>query len=319
MSYKEINHKFNENKTKSVLHSKTKIEGTVNQQIIDKNISLVKIDLELKDDTSMDSNFSVDGIMFSFNLQGHSEHSSQISDFKLKNNTNDTNIILTKNEISKTTIQKGKIDMIGLVLKKDFIKKNLPESNGKDKLLNSLENNICHELLSSKKTSFHTQLLLNDIFSSSFVNNLNDMYVHSKILELLFLEFKNLYPKINSSLNISNLKLDEYDINAIKKAKEILMQNIQNPPSIVELAKLVRINDFKLKSGFKKIFNITPYNLLIEHRLDLAKKLLIDSDMSIGEIANKVGYKYNANFTVAFTKKFKILPKDIMKNRKYYY
>lgn len=319
MSYKEINHKFNENKTKSVLYSKTKIEGKVNQKIIDKNISLVKIDLELEDNISMDSNFTVDGIALSFNLKGRSEHKSQISNFKLINNTYDTNIILTKDEISKTIIQKGKIDMIGLLIKKDFITENLPESHGKEKLLNSLEKNICNELLNSKKTSFHTQLLLNDIFSSSFIDSLNDMYVHSKILELLYLEFKDLFPKINSFENIPNLKLDDYDINAIKQAKDILIQDIQNPPSIIELAKLVRINDFKLKSGFKKIFNITPYNLLIEHRLDLSKKLLTDSDMSIAEIANKVGYKYNANFTAAFTKKFRILPKDIMKSRKYYY
>ena len=50
-----------------------------------------------------------------------------------------------------------------------------------------------------------------------------------------------------------------------------------------------------------------------------AKKLLEQSEYDINEIALKTGYKYSYNFSNAFIKRFGIRPKDLMKNRKYYY
>jgi len=82
---------------------------------------------------------------------------------------------------------------------------------------------------------------------------------------------------------------------------------------------MVRVNDFKLKKGFKEVFQTTPYNLLLDYRLEYAKKLLAESDLSVGEISQKIGYKYTASFSAAFIKKYGVTPKSIMKSKKYYY
>ncbi len=86
-----------------------------------------------------------------------------------------------------------------------------------------------------------------------------------------------------------------------------------------ELARIVAINDLKLKVGFHKFFNETPYSVSVEGRLQESKKLLDSSELNINEISELVGYKYASNFTQAFLKKFGVLPKDLMKSRKYYY
>ena len=115
------------------------------------------------------------------------------------------------------------------------------------------------------------------------------------------------------------IKLDEYDIEAIKKAKAILIENLHNPPGIIELAKMVRINDFKLKVGFKAIFKTTPHQLLLEYKMELAMHLLQEGSMNISEIAKHLGYAHATNFTIAFKKRFGLKPIDIMKRREYYY
>ncbi len=94
---------------------------------------------------------------------------------------------------------------------------------------------------------------------------------------------------------------------------------MENPPSISELAKLVKLNEFKLKYGFKSFYNTTPYTLLFDYRMEKAKELLETSEYNINEISTIVGYKQSSNFTKAFCKKYGVLPKDIMKSRKYYY
>ena len=107
--------------------------------------------------------------------------------------------------------------------------------------------------------------------------------------------------------------LDDYDRSAILKAKEILLNNLQNPPSIVGLAKMVHLSEVKLKRGFKQIYKTSPYQLLVSHKMNLAKNMLQSGEYNINEIALQVGYKFANNFTNAFYKEFKIRPKDILK------
>lgn len=318
MSFKNMVYEFSNNRIDTMTFSDGKITGTMLEKKINKDIFLVKADIKFKENIIVESNAKIDGIILDFNIKGNIKYKSKISDFKLTTSDNMTDIQLMKDGITKSIAQKEEINKISLVIKKDFLSQNIPNSKIKDKLLNSLQQNICNEILSSKKTNYQTQLLLNQIFSSPFEEELNNIFIQSKVLEIIFLEFKELFGN-ESILKSNSLKLDDYDINSIKQAKEILIQNIQNPPSIIELSKLVKLNDFKLKKGFKEVFGITPYNLLIDYKLELAKKLLSDGNMNINEISQHIGYKFTQSFSTAFSKKFGILPKDLMKSRKYYY
>lgn len=198
---------------------------------------------------------------------------------------------------------------IRVVLDEEFLERNLKESQI-EKIFYSKEN---IKIFSFSPTTLSSEVIITDIFECTLLGGLRSIYIQSKALELLYLEILKL------KKDKDDVFLDKYDIDAIYKAKEILIENMQNPPSIVELAKRVCLNEFKLKKGFKQVFNTTPYKLLTQHKMNYAKKLLKSSDYNITEIANIVGYKFPNNFTYAFYSEFKINPKDIMKNRKYYY
>jgi len=319
MSLNDKTYKFNNNKPNTLVFLEDKISGKIEEKKFNENLFLIKANLNCKDDVLAYSNGTVDGFALSYNLQGQSDAKSRISDVNVKTKNNITNILLTKDENSSIALKKGEHNIVGIILKKDFFNTLLQSDRTKDKLLNLLQRKVCNELLISKSINYQIQLLLNDIINSPFDGELDDLFIQSKVLELIFLEFKSLFINQEELLNNKDIKLDNQDIQSIKQAKDILIQNIQNPPSIMELSKLVALNDFKLKLGFKKIFKTTPHNFLIEYKLTLARKLLIDGDMNINEISKHIGYKHTANFTTAFKKRFGINPKELMKTRKYYY
>lgn len=201
------------------------------------------------------------------------------------------------------------VKQVRLILSESFIERNLKESLS----VKYFHENKNLNLISFSPTSLASQFLLDDILNCSLKGELGTLYIQAKALELLTLELSKLEE------NSMEIVLDSYDKDAIYKAKEILIDNLKNPPSIVELAKKVHLNEFKLKKGFKQVFNTSPYKLLNEYKMNYAKNLLESSEYNISEVADIIGYKFSNNFTNAFYKQFKINPKELIKNRKYYY
>lgn len=195
------------------------------------------------------------------------------------------------------------IKQICLILNESFLKRNFKESLVEKYFYN--KQNL--QLLDFNLTSIESQFILNDILNCKLLGELGIIYKQGKILELLFLEISKL------GENEKIISLDDYDKNAILKAKEILLDNIQNPPSIVTLAKMVHISEVKLKKGFKQLYKASPYQLLLTHKMHLSKEMLLHGEYNINEVALRVGYKFASNFTNAFFKEFKIRPKDILK------
>lgn len=159
------------------------------------------------------------------------------------------------------------------------------------------------------------QSLINEIYTSPYEGLLNDLYIQSKTLEIVFLEIANL----EENQVLPKVKFNDFDIQAIKKAKEYLIQNYANPPSIKELSRIVRLNEFKLKYGFKIHFNITPYQFVLNYRLKQAKVMLESGELNVSEIAQITGYKHVQNFSNAFCKHFGMTPKSLNKNKTFYF
>ncbi len=81
--------------------------------------------------------------------------------------------------------------------------------------------------------------------------------------------------------------IKSYDIPYIVAAREMIDADPKRHLTITDLALQVGINTFKLKQGFKEIFNNTIHQYRLEVRLAIAKKLLEETDLTIEEIAYK--------------------------------
>ncbi|WP_201522980.1 helix-turn-helix domain-containing protein [Aliarcobacter butzleri] len=214
-----------------------------------------------------------------------------------------TTISLFENTQGFREFKDKQINQIRLILSESFLRRNFQKSLVEKYFFN--KQNL--QLIDFRLTSIQSQFLLNDILNCTLVDELANIYKQGKIFELLSLEISKLQK------NEDDIFLDDYDRSAILKAKEILLNNLQNPPSIVTLAKMVHLSEVKLKRGFKQIYKTSPYQLLVSHKMNLAKNMLESGEYNINEIALQVGYKFANNFTNAFYKEFKIRPKDILK------
>lgn len=134
------------------------------------------------------------------------------------------------------------------------------------------------------------------------------IFIQAKILELLSAQLEQFDAVYKQDPSSSFLK--SRDIDKIYLAKTFIEENMQTPCSLIELSRKVGLNDFKLKKGFKEIFGSTVFNYLTDFRMERAM-LLLKQKKTVSEVASEVGYKNPQHFTVAFKKKFGILPSNM--------
>ncbi|HEY0767337.1 MAG TPA: AraC family transcriptional regulator [Steroidobacteraceae bacterium] len=96
----------------------------------------------------------------------------------------------------------------------------------------------------------------------------------------------------------------------IHEAREYLALHYAQPPTIPQLARLVGINQTKLKSAFKQLLNVTIHEYVQQRRMEAAAQMLVEAELSVAEISYRVGYNYPANFSCAFKRYYGRLPRD---------
>lgn len=99
--------------------------------------------------------------------------------------------------------------------------------------------------------------------------------------------------------------------NKIAAAQDIIIQNLINPPVVVELADQVGLNKNKLQQGFRYCTGYTVAEYIRICRMEKALELLQDGTMTIAEVAARVGYQCAANFYKAFEKTFHVRPGEM--------
>jgi len=150
------------------------------------------------------------------------------------------------------------------------------------------------------------QNAVDKIFTTSYKGATRMMFLRSQVTELL----SHFFAKV-SSVDVSNNTIKKRDREKLYRAKEILSKNIDTPPSLNELSKLIGLNNYKLKKNFKELFGFPVYKYLQNERLNKAHELLSTDDVTIQEAAWSVGYESLSSFSNAFIKKFGFRPSEI--------
>jgi AraC-like DNA-binding protein len=137
------------------------------------------------------------------------------------------------------------------------------------------------------------------------------MYLEGKALEIaasILEQERNLQQGRRSLTNLSPEDLDR-----IHQAREILLQNLEQPPSLIQLSRAVGLNDNALKRGFKQVFGKPVFGYLLDYRMEQARQLLMSGELKGGEVMQQVGFRSRKYFAAAFRKKFGVNPKDYLK------
>ncbi|MGI2907294.1 helix-turn-helix transcriptional regulator [Tolypothrix sp. VBCCA 56010] len=140
------------------------------------------------------------------------------------------------------------------------------------------------------------------------------MYLQAKVLELMALQLVPILAAQNGLQPSPRLKPST--IARIHYAKEILSAHLENPPSLMELAQIVGVSDRTLQRGFRELFGKTAFSYLTEKRMELAEQLLRQGNITVAEVAHRVGYSEPRRFAEAFKRKFGIAPSGCLLGKK---
>ncbi|MEO0377207.1 MAG: AraC family transcriptional regulator, partial [Cyanobacteria bacterium P01_A01_bin.17] len=129
---------------------------------------------------------------------------------------------------------------------------------------------------------------IQQILHCPYTGLMQQLYLESKALELLTTQFSVWQDEQPGATSVF---LCSQDIEQLQQAKDILVKRAKQPPSLMDLARQVGLNDRKLNQGFRQLFGTTVFGYLQRHRMQQAQSLLHDSDLSIAKGAATVGYR----------------------------
>ncbi len=139
-------------------------------------------------------------------------------------------------------------------------------------------------------------------------------FIEAKLQELLSIILNRAMETCNEER--VEMTLGEDDVQKIKLARDILIEDLQNAPTIEQLSKKAGLNRQKLKTEFKQVFGKTIFQYLREERMQTAKCMLMAKDMTVQHVAREIGYENTGHFSRRFKEQFGYLPSEFQKNYK---
>ncbi|OQP47919.1 hypothetical protein A4H97_30405 [Niastella yeongjuensis] len=173
-----------------------------------------------------------------------------------------------------------------------------------EKVANGKEQELSRE---NMPISFAMHQCLQDIMNVKVSGGLKLLFLQSKCIELLTLQAQMYEDAARAPQTPSLILKPGHDTDSIHFAKDYLLQHAAQPPSLSELARIAGINEFKLKQGFKALFDNTVFGYLTDYKLTQARDLLV-ANVPIKDVADRLGYSSVQHFNSAFRKKFGVPP-----------
>ena len=152
-------------------------------------------------------------------------------------------------------------------------------------------------------------IVLNQLINYNLSPSIKHLYFKGKAYEILSLYFNR-----SEETNVEKCPflVDETNVIKLRKAKDIVVANMAEPPSLKELAEASGLSLKKLKEGFKQVYGDTVFGFLLNYKMEVARKMLESGDCNVNEVGLKVGYSTSSHFIAAFKKKYGTTPKKYL-------
>lgn len=121
-----------------------------------------------------------------------------------------------------------------------------------------------------------------------------------------------------SATSLSDSPAEQYtprEIRCLNTARRLLMNELERPPTIRQVARAAGMNETTLKRGFKSLFGETLFDFSVRCRMQRALTLLREQRLPVAEVGAAVGYRHQTSFATAFRRHFGMRPKDVRRTR----
>lgn len=239
------------------------------------------------------------------------------NNIKITNHINDEDFLLQEGEIgifcsSKQDItmmpnQQENTEVFILFIADFFLKRYVSGLEGEpiDLLYQKIQKDISLDLIAIQPIDALSLYIVEKLLSVSQSASMKSIRAQQHIIEFMIHRF--------SLMDIVEKEVCSDELALAARAKSILLEDFITPPSIESIAHRCATNSSKLKKVFKKVYKTTLYAYVQKLRLEEANMLLKEEQLSIGEIAKRVGYKHQGHFSKLFFKTYGVYPKELAK------
>lgn len=158
-----------------------------------------------------------------------------------------------------------------------------------------------------KKTSDVLQSMINH----TYTDTLENIFINAQSQILLLYSMDMVSGATETGFECKFLA-NEADREKIALAREILLEHICNPLTIKELSRKAAINECYLKKGFKEMYGTTIFDFFQNQRMEHAKYLLYEKNMTVTEVSDLLEYSSISHFSTAFKKHTGLKPCELL-------
>lgn len=152
-------------------------------------------------------------------------------------------------------------------------------------------------------------IVLNQLMNYNLHPTIKPLYFKGKAYELISLYFNR---PADADIEQCPFLADEDNVSKIKRAKQIMIARMAEPPTLQGLADEINLPINRLKEGFKQIYGDSVFSFLFDYKMEVARQLLATGSHNVNEVGLKVGYSTASHFISAFKKKFGTTPKKFL-------
>ena len=185
--------------------------------------------------------------------------------------------------------------------------------------ISSIWRNMLNDV-TALKTFYHDgyySLQLATIFEewTKFDENdfLKKLYLEGIAYKILVLQIDQFQDDIKSDGKKTVLRKSE--VYQLSKAVKLIESQLEDLPTIQEIAAEVGLNANKLQQGFKDLFGNTINGFVRQKRMETARTLLLNTDYTLQNITGMIGFQSQSYFSKIFREFYGILPSEFRKTQ----
>jgi AraC-like DNA-binding protein len=171
---------------------------------------------------------------------------------------------------------------------------------------------LARDVTASKVISLRQDRWMRELARHLFAHGLNGP-LRSLMMEGTVIQLLALHAAALGSGPAASVPLTHREQQKVREARERLLSDMRNPPSLGALAGLVCLSEKKLNAGFRALFGATVYETLRNERLEHARIALEDGQLALKDAARRVGYNHVSNFICAFTARYGAPPRRYLR------
>lgn len=167
----------------------------------------------------------------------------------------------------------------------------------------------------------HNHLLVHSDYIDEIRESIIGILAHNKLsyANELFVQGQlfNFFSYLAMSANVVYKdEPDNHDSPYVHKAIEYIQNNYQNMVTVHDIAAYLSLNRSYFTTLFKKYLHMSPQEFLLRYRMTQAEDYLINTALTINQIAYSCGYSNQLSFSKAFHNTHDIAPREFRQKHK---